>query len=115
LTRPMPKPDVVRLAYSVGETAQALSISAVTLHRAISHGLIRNTKLGRVIRIPTAEVERLAAEGLGPIPRLYQRKTSGPTTKGRPRKAVPAKAKAQQGTKPSRRRKAAEGERSVAS
>ena len=99
---------VIRLAYSVSETAQALSISIPTLHRAISHGLIRCAKLGRVIRIPSAEVERLAVEGLPPIPRTYKRKTVGPTMKGRPRKvAKPVE------PKPSRRQKGDQGERRV--
>jgi excisionase family DNA binding protein len=92
----MPKTEVARLAYSVAEGAQALGVSTITLHRGISHGLIRSAKLGaRVIRIPVSEVERLLEEGMPPIPRDYLRKTTGPTKLGRPRgsknKPKPAK------------------------
>jgi excisionase family DNA binding protein len=80
---------VVRLAYSVAEAAQALSLSIVTIRRALDHNLIRGNKTGRVIRIPAAEVERVAAEGLPAIPHTYLRKTTGPTTRGRPPKAMP--------------------------
>jgi hypothetical protein len=88
--KPTPKPDVVRLAYSVADAAQALSLSIVTIRRALDHDLIRGNKTGRVIRIPAPEVERVAAEGLPPIPHTYQRKTIGPTKQGRPRKPAPS-------------------------
>ena len=65
----MTKPDVVRMAYSVQDAAQALSLSVVTVRRALSRGLIRSAKLGHSIRIPAAEVERLIAEGLPRMPR----------------------------------------------
>jgi excisionase family DNA binding protein len=101
--------DVARLAYSPNEAAQALSISVPTIHRALGAGLIRHSRLGRLVRIPVAEVDRVAAEGLPAIPR-YVRKTTGPTKQGRPRKAVPV---LQRRVKPAARRKADDGPRVV--
>jgi hypothetical protein len=50
--------------------------------------------MGRVWRIPATEVERVVIEGIPPIPR-HSRVTTGPTTRGRPAKAVTlARAKA---------------------
>src|SRR5262249_8494559 len=43
VTHPAPKPDVVRLAYSVGDAAKALSVSEETIRRALAHNLIVGT------------------------------------------------------------------------
>ena len=111
LTRPTPKPAVVRLSYKIIEAAEALSTSTVTLHRAISHELIKSTKVGRVIRIPAAEVERVAVEGLPPIPRTYKRKTLGPTTRGAAAQGREARqAQAHQGIPPPQDRRGRTGD-----
>jgi excisionase family DNA binding protein len=68
-----------RLAYSIQEAAGALSVSTSTLHRAISHGLVKSTKMGASIRIPSEEVMRLARDGLPTIPTGYKRKTDSQT------------------------------------
>jgi hypothetical protein len=86
------KPDVVRLAYSRAEAARALGVSVVTISRARAAGLMRGNFIGRVDRIPSSEVERVAAEGLPPIPHHYVRVTTGPTKRGRPRKTAKPKA-----------------------
>jgi hypothetical protein len=91
------KPNVGRLAYSRAEAAEALGLSVVTISRARNHGLMRGNFVGRVDRIPSSEVERVAAEGLPAIPRDYVRVTTGPTKRGRPRKR--AKPKAAKATK----------------
>lgn len=84
MTKLKPKTsDVARLAYSVAEGGRMLGLSGATMHRAISHKLIHAPKVGRVRRIPAAEIERVAREGLPPIPR-YVRTTTGPTKRGRP-------------------------------
>jgi excisionase family DNA binding protein len=72
-----PRVDIPRLSYSLREAAEALSLGVSTLQRAISHGLVNFNMMGRVVRIPTAEVERIGREGLGPIPSGYKRRTSG--------------------------------------
>ena len=76
------------LAYSVKDAAAALSVSRNLIDRAINHNLIRCTRIGRAVRIPAAEVERVAIEGLPAVPRNYIRRTEGPTKVGRPRKKV---------------------------
>jgi excisionase family DNA binding protein len=75
--------DVRRLAYSLQEAAAALSVGVTKLQRAISHDLIRSTKIGASIRIPADEVERIARDGLPDIPAGYKRKTNGNTHRGR--------------------------------
>jgi hypothetical protein len=52
----------------------------------MGHNMIRYTRIGRTLRIPASEVERVAAEGLPKVPRNYIRRTTGPTKIGRPRK-----------------------------
>ena len=86
MTRPAPQVEVKRLAYSLSETADALSVSNHTIQRAISFGLLRCTRIGMAIRVPATEVERLARDGLPELPRGYKRKTAGETKQGRKRK-----------------------------
>ena len=97
------KPEIARRAYSRAEFAEALGISVVTVGRARNHGRIRGNFVGRVDRIPASELERVAAEGLPPIPRDYVRVTTGPTTRGRPRKTAskPKPSKATKRRRPS--------------
>jgi excisionase family DNA binding protein len=75
--------DVRRLAYSLQEAAAALSVGVTKLQRAISHDLLRSTKIGASIRIPADEVERIARDGLPDIPAGYKRKTNGNTRQGK--------------------------------
>jgi len=75
--------DPVRpLAYSLSDAATALAISVTTLNRLMSHDMIKYTRIGHALRIPAAEVERVAAEGLPKVPRNYVRRTQGPTKIG---------------------------------
>ena len=60
--------EVPRLSYSLREAAEALSLGVSTLQRAIRHGLVRSAKMGRVVRMPVTEVERISREGLGQLP-----------------------------------------------
>lgn len=85
MTRSSPTIEVPRLAYSLAEAAGALSVSTATLQRAISHGLIKCTRIGSAIRLPAAEIERLGRDGLPDIPAGYKRKTAGNTKAGRPK------------------------------
>ena len=79
--------DPVRpLAYSLKDAAAALSVSQDVLYRAMGHNMIRYTRIGRMLRIPASEVERVAAEGLPQAPRNYVRRTTGPTKIGRKKK-----------------------------
>ena len=87
--KPTPKFEVARLAESVEEAAQALSLSVPTIRRAINSKLMLANKCGRVHRIPTRQIERVAAEGLPAIPHSHIRVTTGPTKQGRPRKVPP--------------------------
>jgi hypothetical protein len=103
MTKSMPpNTDVVRLSYNLADAGRALSVSVITLRRAIDHGLIRANKVGSDWRMPTAEVERVAAEGLPAIPHEYLRKTTGPSKGGRPRKVAPAQPAKPKGRKPRR-------------
>lgn len=70
----VPDLPIERLSYSVQEAGFALDISAHTLKRAISFGLIRATNIGTRLLIPADEVKRLAAEGLPKIPVGWRRK-----------------------------------------
>ncbi len=53
-----------RLAYTVGEAADMLSVTSMTIYRWIRAGKIRTVKLGGCRRISRAELERVLAEGL---------------------------------------------------
>jgi len=78
-----PISEVPRALFSLRETASTLKMGMTTLQRAISHGLVKFNMMGRVVRIPAAEVERIARDGLGPIPAGYKRRTTG-RAPGRP-------------------------------
>jgi excisionase family DNA binding protein len=105
------QPDAVgRLAFTMQEAAAALAISVPTIQRAISHNLIRSMRMGRAIRLPADEVQRLARDGIPKIPRDYRRKTSGPTKQGRP---LGSKNKPKPAKRASRRKATAERERRV--
>jgi len=74
--------------------AEALSVSIDIIKRAIAQGLIRSTKVGKLRRIPAAEVERVAEQGLPKIsyPARAPRPQAGPR-RGRPRKVAPGRAR----------------------
>lgn len=78
-----------------GEFARAFKISGSLLDRAISHGLVRIIRFGGRPLIPIGEADRIALEGLPPIPPGYRRVTSGPSGAGRPRGRRPAGAASQ--------------------
>jgi excisionase family DNA binding protein len=48
-----------RLAYRLNELAPLIGVPKSTLHDAVRTEKIRSVRLGRVILIPAAEVERL--------------------------------------------------------
>jgi excisionase family DNA binding protein len=54
-----------RLLYSVEETAHIWSIGRSSVYAAIQKAQVAFVKLGKSTRIPRAEVERVAREGLG--------------------------------------------------
>ncbi|HEV3277205.1 MAG TPA: excisionase family DNA-binding protein [Terriglobia bacterium] len=51
---------------SVGEFAEALGVTVACCRRWILERRVTFTKIGRLVRIPATEVERLVAEGLHP-------------------------------------------------
>jgi excisionase family DNA binding protein len=50
-----------RLAYTIREAAEAIALSERTIWQAIQDGRLKATKIGRAVRIPTAELERFVA------------------------------------------------------
>jgi excisionase family DNA binding protein len=52
-----------RLLVTVKATADSLSVSVKTVRRRIADGTIASVTIGRSVRIPMSEVERLAATG----------------------------------------------------
>jgi excisionase family DNA binding protein len=46
---------------TVAECAQALQCSPATIKRLLKKGELRGIKIGRLVRIPASELERLAA------------------------------------------------------
>lgn len=46
------------------EAALALGISKAYIYRLLSDGTIRKVALGRAVRIPIEEIDRLATEGV---------------------------------------------------
>jgi excisionase family DNA binding protein len=55
-----PRTAWVGQPWRVGEAAEFLRISSNFLYRKIATGEVQATKLGRVVLVPSAEVERLA-------------------------------------------------------
>jgi excisionase family DNA binding protein len=53
---------VGHLLYRVAEAAESLAISRSSLYHLISAGEIQTVFLGRTVRIPRRELERLASE-----------------------------------------------------
>ena len=61
MTEPRPLPQ--RLLRP-REAALALGISKAYVYRLLSEGTIRKVALGRAVRIPVEEIDRLVAQGL---------------------------------------------------
>ena len=66
--RPSPEPQppargepAGRLLLRVAEAAEVLAISRSSLYQLMSSGEVRTVRLGRAVRIPRGELERLAA------------------------------------------------------
>jgi excisionase family DNA binding protein len=51
---------IPRVAYTIEEAAQALAVSARTVHRAIRRSELRAIHIGRSVRIAVAELESYA-------------------------------------------------------
>jgi excisionase family DNA binding protein len=64
----MSKPEVTLL--SVPQAAEQLNVTKSCLRRWILERRIATIKLGRLIRIPSAEIERLVSSGLRPARRM---------------------------------------------
>lgn len=50
--------------FSIAEAAARWSVSSRSVWRWISAGEIKTVRLGRAVRIPASEVERIAREGV---------------------------------------------------
>ncbi len=54
-----------RRLFSLDQAAEQLGgVSPWTLRRHVDEGRIRTTRLGRLVRIPSEEIERIRKEGL---------------------------------------------------
>ena len=51
-------PTVPKLAYTMHETAQALGVSYITVHRLLKRGILRSSSALRHKVIPLTEIER---------------------------------------------------------
>lgn len=54
---------VAERAASVDEIARELKVAPITVRRAIRRGEIRAFKIGRLLRVPRSEIERILACG----------------------------------------------------
>ena len=52
------KPSLPKLAYSMGEAAQVLGVSYITVHRLLKRGLLKSSTALRHKLIPHVEIER---------------------------------------------------------
>ena len=57
-TTPSDKPALPKLAYSMGEAAQVLGVSYITVHRLLKRGLLKSSTALRHKLIPHVEIER---------------------------------------------------------
>jgi excisionase family DNA binding protein len=57
----MTDPKSSERAVSIHDTAHALGLAEITVRRAIRRGEIHALRVGRVLRVPVAEIERLLA------------------------------------------------------
>ena len=56
-----------KLTFTIQEVANALSVSAALVRKWRKQGLIRVVKLGRCVRIPVEELNRLAQGGVSNV------------------------------------------------
>jgi excisionase family DNA binding protein len=47
----------------IGEVAEALGLSKATTYRLIARGALRAVRVGSRLRVPAAEIDRVAREG----------------------------------------------------
>ena len=59
------------------EFAYRLSISRWTVYAWLQEGKIKSNKIGRLVRIPCGEIDRLVAEGLRPAKRSVSSRCGG--------------------------------------
>ena len=57
------KPEARRLLYTVADACFALHASRTSLYDAMGKGFVKLVRLGRSVRIPQEEIERIAREG----------------------------------------------------
>ena len=55
-----------RQLFTLNEAADALGISWQTARRWAAAGQIRTIRMGRLVKVPRAEIERLVNEGTAP-------------------------------------------------
>jgi len=58
------KPAPPKLAYSMGEVADALGVSYVTVHRLLKRGLLKSSTALRQKLIPATELQRFLNDTL---------------------------------------------------
>jgi excisionase family DNA binding protein len=58
----------VALALSIADVARALDVHHTTIRRGIRDGAIRAVRVGRVLRVPRVELDRLLAPTSNPAP-----------------------------------------------
>lgn len=56
-----PNPHYPRAVFTVAQLADRWQVNARTIERALARGELRPVRIGRTVRIPLAEVERLEA------------------------------------------------------
>ena len=61
----------------VDEAAEALKVTPACIRRWILEAKITTVKIGRLVRIPSSEVDRLVEEGLRPAKRSVSSRCGG--------------------------------------
>lgn len=59
--------EVKKCLYTIEDAAVLLSLSPWTIRRHQAQGNIKVVNIGRAIRIPATELDRIATEGLGSL------------------------------------------------
>jgi len=58
--------EVQKQALSVREAGAVVGCSADSMRRFIAAGQVRAIRVGRLVRVPRAEIERVLRDGVGP-------------------------------------------------